>query len=150
MRMTAIRTTGLLAGPALALALGCSNTPMVPNTTLVCNIADIPALQLLYPIPGATGVPTAAGSLVFAGAPDASLTVLLSASGTTLTLGAPVAAPSPLPSPLATPTPIASGLSSAPYPSLAPATTYRVSYELTGTTGPCAHVLVSPGSFTTQ
>jgi hypothetical protein len=146
---TAMRTAGLIGGIALALALGCSSSPITPSP-IVCNGVAIPAFQLLYPIPGATAVPTAAGSLVFAGAPDSSITVSLTATGAPFTLGALVAAPSPLPSPLATPSPSVSALSSAPYPPLAAATTYAVSYGLTATDGPCGNVRIAAGSFTTQ
>ena len=134
-----------IAVAALASAIGCSGSP-TPGK-VICHEPLLPVEQLLYPIPGATGVPTAAGSLVFGGAlPGGS--VVLSANGVQTKLGNMVAAPSPLPSPMASPQ---AGwvLSSAPYPALASATTYTVLVVLEF--GPaCPVTVTTKGEFTTQ
>ena len=122
---------------ALASAIGCSGSPS-PGTG-ICNEPAIPVEQLLYPIPGASGVPTAAGSLVFGGGLPAA-PVVLSADGAQTKLSMRVGAPSPLPSPMASPE---AGwvLSSAPYSKLAPETKY---------TSACPATVLPEGSFTTQ
>lgn len=137
----------VLSLACLVGAVACSNSPQPPP---ICNEPEIPVFQLLYPIPSATSVPIAAGSLVFAGSPDSEVNVVLTpASGAALSLGALVAPPSPLPSPMATPSLAGSALSSAPYPALTAATSYTVSYKI-AESGPCGNASATAGVFTTQ
>jgi hypothetical protein len=134
---------------ALASAIGCSGSDPAPGTG-ICSEPAIPSEQLLYPIPGATGVPTAAGSVVFAGSLDAASRVVLTAGGVEKQLGTLVVPPSPLPSPMATPAIAGSPLSSAPYPALASATTYTVSITFDFGSAACPAPVLTEGSFTTQ
>jgi hypothetical protein len=131
---------------ALASGIGCSGSPL-PGTA-ICHEPLIPAEELLYPIPGATGVPTAAGSLVFGGGLPG-VPVVLSANGAQTKLGNMVAAPSPLPSPMAS-APAGFVLSSAPYPALDSATKYTVSIILDFGGAACPATVLTAGSFTTQ
>jgi hypothetical protein len=130
-------------------AVACSSSAAVHPSTLACAGIAIPSEQLVYPIPSATGVPTAPASLVFNGSlDDAFLVVLTPASGAALSLGTFVAAPSPLPSPMATPQ-FSGALVSTSYAQLATATTYTVSYRLRQS-GPCGDDSQTTGSFTTE
>jgi hypothetical protein len=102
--------------------------------------------QLLYPIPGATGVPTAAGSLVFSGTPAPGLTAELLGGATPVALFI-----APPPSPRATPS---AGATSAPpavaaYPALAAGTTYTVVFNVTPPVV-CGISQYDDGSFTTK
>jgi hypothetical protein len=149
LRSPARTTVFALAWGAAAGAVACSNAT-VPLSTHACAGIAIPYEQLLYPIPNATGVPTAAASLVFnGGLDDGFLVVLTPASGAALALGTFVAAPSPLPSPMATPQAAGGTLVSTPYTQLASATTYTVSYRLPES-GACGDDSQTAGRFTTQ
>jgi hypothetical protein len=127
-----------------------------------CRFLTLPGPQLLYPIPGATGVPTAAGYLVFATADspldfNASLVPATGADVPVAALGPP---PVPLPTPIATPFPIAKPgepaiVYGASHPALAASTTYQVRFPaLTESTPGCALPIAVPldyaGSFTTR
>jgi len=128
---------------------GCSSAP----TVYPCPALAINGPQVLYPIPGATGVSTAAGSIVVTGFLPSSDVVDLTAGGATKDLGPLGPPPSPLPSPEATPqyeptAPATPRLLAVAYPKLAPATTYTIGYHDTSTICP-----ISPGgggTFTTQ
>jgi len=113
----------------------CCGTPIAPARVVP---------QLLYPIPGATGVPTAAGSLGFSGTPAPGLTPEL--------LGG--AMPVPLfiaPAPRATPSTSATGAppAVAAYPALAADTTYTVVFNVTPPVV-CGISQYDAGSFTTK
>ena len=142
--------TSALVFAAAAGAVACSSQPESGDPPPhACAGIVIPAEQLLYPIPNATGAPTAAASLVFNGSlDDAFLVVLTPASGAPLSLGTFEAAPSPLPSPMATPQ-FAGTRVSTPYAHLASATTYSVSYRLRQS-GACGDDSEIAGEFTTQ
>jgi hypothetical protein len=109
---------------------------------------------VLYPIPGATGVPTAAGSIVVSGGlPSTAVVELAAAAGSTTDLGKLGPPPSPLPSPEATPQYNPSPQPPPPlfgvaYPQLASATTYTISYR--DTASPCPLPIEGGGTFTTQ
>jgi hypothetical protein len=155
---------GLALFLAVAAGVACSSksTPVV-NCGLPPPL-PIPELILLYPAPGATGVPDAIDSLVFSGngedyfGPTTIALTTMSTDGavSVVAQGTPGPAPSPLPSPLATP----SGLgidtpnSGLPVPTLSPATTYSVSrtYEDFSEQPPTCRTKISEtlGTFTTQ
>ena len=129
-----------------------SPTPTATSTAVACPAIAFVAPQLAYPIPGATGVPTAAGNLVFYGSLPSSFTGLLTSASSSIELGAFGPAPSPLPSPLA---PRGTGpgdggepLAGVAFPQLAPATTYTISFSDTGS---CAMTIADPSyTFTTR
>jgi hypothetical protein len=114
-----------------------------------------PMLFFAYPGNGATNVPTTIGELVFSG--EGATSVQLSGTSPVPT-GPLQPAPSPLPSPLVTePNPF----STATFPffavtigTLAPATSYTVSYsfpQFTGTPPNCTEIATRAlGSFTTR
>jgi hypothetical protein len=141
------------AGPGLALfaallASGCSSSGD-PSGHACPDIALL-APQLLYPIPGSTGVPTAAGSLLVAGnVPSTVVAELVPATGTILNLGTLGPPPSPLPSPAATPISSLGTLQGVAYPALSAATSYSVDYQDTATPCPVA-ITGNSASFTTR
>jgi hypothetical protein len=107
---------------AALAATACSGARDAPT----CPAAMPPSPgQLLYPIPGATGVPTQAGSLLLAGV-KRDLYVSLGGPNYTLLTAFPGPEPSPLPEPAAAPVSPASALSGVPYPALAAHTTFTV------------------------
>ncbi len=94
---------------------------------------------LIFPMPGATGVPANAAEIVFAGTFDASYGpgyyTLATSGGTRIPIGAVTSAPTPLPSPAATLPPDYSPnwpYEAVPIPILSPATTYEFGYTATG------------------
>jgi hypothetical protein len=139
---------------SLAFAAACSSSPSPEPapTGVVCPDIAVAPPQLAYPIPNATGVPTAAAYLVFYGTlPNKYAGTLTSGSGSSLVLGAFGAPPSPLPSPLAPPG-TGPGLGGPPsgvaYPQLAAATKYTISFSDTGS---CAMTVTSSSyAFTTR
>jgi len=135
-----------------SLAAGCAQQQQ--RVFDVCP--DIVAIgpPLLYPIPNATAVPTAAGYLIFAGLPDETdiATALLptkpGSAETPIPLGSFGPAPSPLPSPIASSYPSVK-IYGVAYPQLASKTKYTITYS-TSSTAPCASAPTSSGSFTTE
>jgi hypothetical protein len=112
-----------------------------------------PVLFFDYPGNAATNVATNVGELVFQGFGATSVVVI--ANGVTVPTGPLQPAPSPLPSPRATAPP---GLSGTPYlaatiGTLAPTTTYAVSFsfdEWDGTSPTCKRTVIQQlGSFST-
>jgi hypothetical protein len=143
---------------AAAVAVGCSSVS-VPNPKPTATAVACPALalvgpQVLYPIPGATGVSTAAGSIVVSGGlPSTAVVDLAAAGGRATDLGPLGPPPSPLPSPEATPyynpsPPPPPPLYGVAYLQLASGTTYTISYHDTAT--PCPLAIGGGGTFTTQ
>ena len=119
-----------------------------------------PALYLSYPLPNASAVPTDVGKLIFVGwyrgvTGDATISIK-TASGATVAVGEFTAPPSPIPEPHFVPmglrhnTPFVA----VSVPSLAPSTTYSVSYAFTddgGSPPSCTFQSTIPsGSFTTK
>jgi hypothetical protein len=145
----AVKIVAALAFATAALTGACSSQT-VPHTGIACPALALEAPQQLYPIPGATGVPTTAGYLVVSGSVPSTVVVdLVPQSGAPLALGLLRAAPSPLPSPAATPNDPTAPLHSAPYPALMPATTYSVEYH--DTARPCPLAIFNDAEpFTTQ
>ena len=138
----------LISSAYLATAVaGCSQPAFYGNP---CPGPVMFGPQLLYPIPGATGVSSAAGYLVFAtsASPTDFKPSLVSVTGTVVPVGALDAPPAPLPSPNATPSPLAK-LYGASHPALAPNTTYNVEFAAEGS-GPCPTYVEPSGSFTTR
>ena len=139
--------TFVVASGCVALATACSQSSAPRG--IACPTLALEAPQLLYPIPDATGVPTAAASLVVAGlVPATAVVELVPQAGTTLALGTPGAPPVSLPSPEATPLNPDAPLHGVPYPALAAATTYTVTFH--GTARVCPLPIVVTASFTTQ
>jgi hypothetical protein len=138
-----------------SLVLGCSGNPGVATCSAIFYY---PEVQLLYPIPGSTGVPVDVGVLVYRGTTSHSPVALASAP---ISLGVgpspsittvPTSLPSPLPSPAATPDqpngiPYAVAL-----PTLSPNTAYQVfaTQNVGGCVKPGMTVLTNIGTFTTQ
>ncbi len=96
---------------------------------------------LVYPIPGATGVPDGNFTLVAAYVPPGG-TIALS-SGAAL---AAAAVPSPLPSPYASPAPNATAMSGFAVGALAPSTSFTVALSVPG----ACPATVQLGQFTTH
>ena len=137
----------LCAGAALS---ACSSSG---SSSTTCPTIVPAGPQLLYPIPGATDVPTSAARIFVAGVPLVSTSLLVPTSGggaETITT-APFAA---IPSSVSIPTPAATPRGTAPvyaaaYGTLAAHTTYSVSYP-PEISGKCTLPIASSGSFTTQ
>ena len=115
-----------LAAIALPIVLSsCASQRDDENTFYPCPALAAVGPTLVYPIPGATGVPTTASSLIFTSLPTlsdvtTSLDPTVATSGAVaLSLGAFVVAPSPIPSPAASFVP-ATKLYGVAYPALAP------------------------------
>jgi hypothetical protein len=118
----------------------------------------VPIVQLLYPIPGSTNVPTEAGVLVYEGTyagtalahstSPASVPIEL-VSGSAAPIDAqPTAVPQPIPSPAATPRPYNVGSAYAvALETLSPNTTYQVLATQTGCFGQLVRTNI--GIFTT-
>jgi hypothetical protein len=142
--------------------------PAIALSLFACNggtdrCVAIPAIAfaapiLVYPAPGATGVPDNIAELVIALTPPPGVSpgLLLRAAGQSGATGLTqiVAPPSPLPSPLG-PYPQGLPLHGVVLPTLSPATTYTVLYQSLQTFGGCPPppaqiVQTSMGSFTTK
>jgi len=148
MARTSLELRALVLGAAAVMA-ACSSQAVSPIGGSPCPALALLGPQMLYPIPGATGVPTAAGMIVVAGSLQANDVVELTpAGGMTLDLGPLGPAPSPLPSPAATPAQAGASPSAVSYPALQSATTYTVSYR--DTSKHCPLAIGGGGSFETQ
>jgi hypothetical protein len=115
------------------------------------TLPNLPAPALLYPIPGAVGVPDSPGYIVVSGVGPAYGTIYLkSPSGSNIYANAIGPVPSPAPSPEAS-APAGSTPQAAPIPSLAAGTLYGVYFDSAGAS-PCVQGQVSGliGSFSTQ
>jgi hypothetical protein len=115
------------------------------------TLANLPAPQLLYPIPGAVGVPDSPLYIVVSGVGPAYGSIYLKPpTGSNIYANALGPVPSPAPSPAAS-APAGSTLLAAPIPSLAAGTAYGVYFNANGAS-PCVQGQVSGsiGSFTTQ
>jgi hypothetical protein len=131
----------VLSALTLGALTGCdAGSSGSPNNT--CNGSAIPTMALVYPAPGATGVP------------DGNFTLVIGSSfGIVGTIGiagnnlAAASVPSPLPSPYATPQPQAT-VSAYAVPPLAGGKTYTVVDSIAAGT-PCA-AQQTVGQFTTQ
>jgi hypothetical protein len=140
----------IFAGALIAAAAGiaaCNDaTGIAP-----CSVTTLPAPQLLYPKPGAVGVPDNAQLLVIDNVgPNGGNLVILQPGGLTIAAGPLGVAPSPLPSPAASPASTAVPQSAA-IPNLNPATAYSVLFyaaPATNCTDPQASGTI--GSFVTQ
>ena len=135
--------------PIALMALGaCSSSSPAP-----CGQTTLPPTELflVYPIAGATAVPTSLGDVVFAGTTVGATLSVQSPTGP-ISVGSPTAAPSPLPSPYATP-PLSVPYFAVSVPTLSAATTYSVDFTYSASVGPpkCTQLVTkSLGSFTTQ
>ncbi len=127
----------------------CGMPPPVPN----------PFLWLASPASGSTNVSTTIGLLVFAGNPigfyDTAKVTMTASSGTNVPVGAYTAAPSPSPTPYPSPPGGSGGMYvAASIPTLAPSTTYTLSFtylDFNGIPPACTGPLTLPlGSFTTR
>ena len=136
---------------ATAACGGASQPPAQPGYVAILVGATCPPPSpiptpwpavLIYPIPGATNVPTNTASIVFVGSFDATYGpgqyTLTAAGGVPVALPSPTSAPSPLPSPSATLTPdspytyLSWPYEAIPIPTLSSATTYSFGYNATG------------------
>jgi hypothetical protein len=99
-----LRASIILALSIFAIvATGCGGGAPAPSpTTSPCiyNPPALPVLNLIYPMPGATGVPTDIGVLVYAGSENEA--VDLEVGSTPFFSDGATIVPSPLPSPAAT------------------------------------------------
>lgn len=112
-----------------------------------------PALPIMvYPVPGATGVPASLDRIVLSA--YVSGLQVSAANGTPVATGSPAPQPSPVPSPNAVPTPYPPiTFIEVPIGPLAPATAYTVSVQAITPvpTPPCSELRTYTfGSFTTQ
>jgi hypothetical protein len=146
---------------AVLVACGGGADPNSPIATATCGPpppSAPPSLFLVYPMPGATGVPDDIGIVVVAGVAGTSQdSVTLSSAGGSVPVGAFTAAPSPLPTPHVTPgAQFGPGVaySAVPVPTLSPATTYTVknAYPDWADNPPSCTTTVTQtlGTFTTQ
>jgi len=128
--------------------VGCSATNGVGDYPCPQNVMEGP--QLLYPIPGATGVPDGAGIFVFGGYSPQTLIVLSSPGSETRTFGPLIApAPTPLPSPIATPFSSGVEVTYVPHGALAARMMFQLSFE-SQQSGPCPVLIGGSYEFTTQ
>jgi hypothetical protein len=135
----------------VSASLGATLAGCSPSPNYACPALAFPGPQLVYPVPGATGVSSAAGYLVFATAQSpanfkASLVPATGASVPVAALGAP---PVPLPSPIASPLALAT-VYGASHPALAARTTYDVDFASEPGSAYCSFPVESSGSFTTR
>lgn len=137
-----------LSSVLLAFIAGCSGTS---GGGYACPALALVGPRLLYPIPGATGIPDGAGIFVFDGSTLSSAAVVLTASGLpTQALGnlkAPV--PTPIPSPIATPFSGADKLTYVSHGSLTANTTFQISF-VNQANGSCIVPIGGSYNFTTQ
>jgi hypothetical protein len=141
-----------------ALVLGCSgNQPFTAVST--CGAIDYyPVVQLLYPVPGSTGVPVDVGVLMYQGTPigaspgPASVPISLGVGPSPPITTVPTSVPSPLPSPAATPHQPAGSAYAVALSTLSPDTVYQVfaTQNVGGCVKPGMTVLTNIGTFTTQ
>jgi hypothetical protein len=124
---------------AVAALAGCGGSTAKPNPQATCGPpppVPLPVVDLVYPIPGASGVAPGIGLLVFYGFVELKPgnSIQLSDAAGTVPVGSVTAAPSPLPTPNATPTNDGNfqQFAAVPVPRLAPGTTYRVALHYLG------------------
>jgi hypothetical protein len=130
---------GVLAG---LLGLSGKTSPAVQPCTVM-----VPAPpRLVYPMPGATGVPDGNFTMVVSFKPVLPITLV----GNTAVVGplVPAMVPNPLPTPLATPRPAGHQAAYAVGP-LAPATTYTLTMNVPANQH-CPAKVETGGSFTTR
>jgi hypothetical protein len=121
------------------------------GSTPCASQPNLAAPQLLYPIPGSSGVADSPGFIVVSGVGPASGSIYLKPpTGSNIYANSLGPVPSPAPSPAAS-APAGSTLLAAPIPSLAAGTAYGVYFNSNGAS-PCVQGQVSGsiGSFTTQ
>lgn len=135
----------LIVASAVIGATGCGNSDPQP---CVENLPAEPVIQLLYPMPGATNVPSGAGVAIFAGNGIKPITLIAGSTTISTTLRA---VPSPLPSPIATPGQIlpSAKLFAVSFGPLARGTSYLAA-AIEEPSSPCGTVRFPLGSFTTQ
>jgi hypothetical protein len=143
----------ILASSALALAAAVLAACSDSGSTGTCNPGpNLAKPVMLYPIPGAVGVPDSPQYIVVANVGPGSGSIYLQAAsgGTQIAAQALGAVPSPGPSPAATTPPGATALAAA-IPTLGAATTYNVSFTANPPTA-CVQTQSSGvlGSFSTQ
>jgi hypothetical protein len=138
----------------VALLVACSSAPTGCGPPPPVAYAQ---LWLVYPIPGATGVSTSIGEVVFADLDGISTQVAILSPAGRVPVGTFTAAPSPLPSPRVTPgSQFGAGVPyvAAPVPTLSATTTYTVSFtniEWADNPPSCqAYVTQTLGTFTTR
>lgn len=146
-----------LMGGVVIAACGGSGSPA--SNVATCGPpppSAAPPLVLVYPIPGAVGVPIALGEAIFLGPYSLDTVAITSSSGAAVSTGGFMVAPSPLPSPNAAPSnynPASGPFIAVPVPTLSPATTYSVTYSYQGyadSPPSCTSTVTLPlGSFTT-
>jgi hypothetical protein len=148
------RDQGVLAILVLCAGMaGCSGTGNFGGGYACPALAMAPP-QLLYPIPGASEVPDAAGIFVFGAnpsSPTAKTAVVLSGPGSATTTLGPLLTPvpTPLPSPTASPSWSTEEVTYVSHAALAANTTFSVSFKDTET-GPCVIPIYGSYEFTTQ
>ena len=141
-----------------ALVLGCSGNQRFTGVGYCDHIDYTPAVQLLYPIPGATGVPVNIGVLVYRGTPlgtptsPASVPISLGVGPSPSITTEPTSVPSPLPSPAATPDQPNGSVYAVALATLSPNTTYQVfaTQNVGGCVKPGQTVVTNIGTFATQ
>lgn len=151
-----VRIMAILLVPLVASMIGCggsSSSPCGPPAPVAP-----PPVVLEYPTSGATGVSSSVGLLIVAGVsspnsynPGPPVIGLRTSSDTTVNIGTPTVAASPLPTPIAAPTGLT--LFQVSLPQLSSQTAYTVTSTYTNfTSGPVCTTpqTTSVGSFTTQ
>jgi hypothetical protein len=152
-----------LAAVSLALSACGAGAVSAPQTQATCPPpapSSQPFLAISYPEPNATAVPVTIGELIFVGFLEGlygNATVSMeSANGVGVPVGAPTSAPSPMPTPFYVPPGWGGNIPfvAIPVPTLAPSTTYTVTYRFTDYNGvppSCVGpVTRTAGSFTTK
>ena len=143
----------LMFAPLAVLVAGCYLVVVPACPTCAGGCPTLYPIALVFPVPGATGVPDAFGQVLVRGG----FTLNGSASVSLGPAAGPfvpvtISAPStPLPSPIATPASVSGyPLAGASVPVLSPHTTYTVDFTQAGISPGCGPTSIFLGSFTTQ
>jgi hypothetical protein len=144
-----IRKLGIVALFSAAALAGCNGSSSGSGQPVACNLLIPLSPKMIYPIPGATGVPDGQFTLVVSFAPPGSIT--LASGATTLGPLASAPVPSPLPTPNATPSPSSAQTYAgfAVSGALSSAATYTVTDTMPAVAN-CPATSQTIGSFTTQ
>ncbi len=111
---------------------------------------ESPAPQLLYPIPGSTGVPSTVGVLLYANPSNQAGFITLGSGGSVpIVTASPTSLPSPLPSPIATPSVAGARIEAASFGPLASGAPVGVYLNVSSAAG-CPTTALAFGSFQTQ
>jgi hypothetical protein len=136
---------------AVAVATACSGGGGSAPSAPACGAASLesPGPQLLYPIPGTTGVPSTLGIILYTNPSSQAGAITLSSGGSVPVANAsPTSLPSPLPSPRATPAVAGAQMLAASFSGLAAGSPVGVYFNVAR--AGCSPVPFAFGNFQTQ